>query len=256
MGSGFYVEAVAEASRGGKWSISDPSTKGCEMANQTTATATDALSLLRTDHREVEDLFERYLGMVNGSPKMKRDLVRQMTRELSVHSAIEEQFFYPYIRDNVQGGKQLVGEALHEHHEAKEILAELERMEPKDAGFDERVRKLIRDMRHHVNEEESQLFPKVRAAATHDQIMEMGRLLADAKKAAPTHPHPHAPDTPPANLVAGPAAGAMDRARDKASGGRGKALALAALAAGGAWVARKVMGGQEPPPPPRRFRRR
>ena len=73
------------------------------------------------------------------------------------------------------------------------------------------------DVRHHVKEEESELFPELRAAVGEEELRAMGGQLAAAKKMAPTHPHPNAPATPPGNIVAGAAAAVVDRARDTVS---------------------------------------
>jgi len=70
------------------------------------------------------------------------------------------------------------------------------------------------NVRHHVEEEETELFPKLRASITTAELQEMGGALASAKKLAPTHPHPNAPDTPPGNVAAGAAAAVIDKARD------------------------------------------
>jgi organic hydroperoxide reductase OsmC/OhrA len=81
---------------------------------------------------------------------------------------------------------------------------------------------LIESVRHHVKEEEQELFPEVRKAIGRKEMAELGDALEQAKKTAPTRPHPKAPDTPPGNLVAGPAAGALDKAKDKVKKKAGK----------------------------------
>ena len=73
---------------------------------------------------------------------------------------------------------------------------------------------LIGNVRHHVEEEETELFPKLRASITTGELQEMGGRLAAAKKLAPSHPHPNAPNTPPGNVVGGVAAAVMDKARN------------------------------------------
>lgn len=174
----------------------------------------DGIELLTRDHRTVDDLFEQYEGLGPEDHANKRSLVDDMIRELSVHAAVEEQFLYPFIRDEVDGGDRLAQEGIEEHQEAKEILADLEDRQPSDPDFDARVRELIADVRHHVEEEEQEFFPALRAAATPEQLQDLGERLSTAKSAAPTRPHPGAPNTPPGNLAAGPAAGAVDRVKD------------------------------------------
>jgi hemerythrin superfamily protein len=174
----------------------------------------DGIELLIRDHRTVDDLFEQYENLGPEDHANRRSLVDDMIRELSVHAAVEEQFLYPFIRDEVDGGDRLAQEGIEEHQEAKEILADLEDREPSDPDFDARVRELIADVRHHVEEEEQEFFPALRTVATPEQLGDLGERLSSAKSAAPTRPHPGAPNTPPGNLAAGPVAGAVDRAKD------------------------------------------
>lgn len=178
----------------------------------------DAITLLKEDHRTVESLFRRYESLQEPSTEERERLVHDIIRELSVHAAIEEQVLYPEARRALPEGESLAEEALDEHAEAEEVLAELDDMEPSDAGFDLRVRGLIADVRHHVAEEENEMFPKLRASLSTDELEDMGRKLERAKSMAPTRPHPHAPSTPPGNLVAGPMAAVVDRVRDAVTG--------------------------------------
>ncbi|MFL6240628.1 MAG: hemerythrin domain-containing protein [Actinomycetes bacterium] len=174
----------------------------------------DAITLLREDHRTVEKLFKEFEKAGPRAGKTKAKLVKQIITELAVHAAIEEQVFYPAVRDAVEDTDALVLEALEEHHIVKWVLSELENMTPDDERFVAKVTVLIENVRHHVEEEQDDLFPEVRRALGRKQLAELGEALAKAKKAAPTRPHPKAPDEPPGNVVAGAVSGAMDRARD------------------------------------------
>ena len=117
------------------------------------------------------------------------------------------------MRKALPDGDHLVQEAIEEHQQVKEILAAIERADSA-AERDPHLVSLIGNVRHHVDEEETELFPKLRASITTAELQEMGATLAAAKKMAPTHPHPNAPNTPPGNLVGGVAAAVMDKARD------------------------------------------
>jgi hemerythrin superfamily protein len=189
------------------------------MTSHAGAAHTDAIDLLTSDHRKVDALFEEYESLNGGEPERKRQLIDEMIHELSVHAAIEEEILYPYLRREVQGGAELADEGIQEHQEIKELLADLERLDPQKEVFDQKVdqliAQLIADVRHHVEEEETQFFPRLREAASADEIAKLGSLLEAAKKLAPTHPHPKAPTTPPGNVIAGAAAAVMDKARDK-----------------------------------------
>lgn len=176
----------------------------------------DALSLLREDHRQVEKLFGRFEETTSRAHKTRNDLVAKMIRELSAHAAIEEQFFYPMLRKAVSELDDMVLEALEEHHIVKWTLSELQGMDAADERFGAKVSVLMESVRHHVKEEERELFPAVKSAVSRDSLQEMGRILEDAKQTAPTRPHPRTPDEPPGNLVLGPLAAIGDRAQDVA----------------------------------------
>src|SRR3954453_17422828 len=178
----------------------------------------DAITLLREDHRAVEKLFKEFEKAGPRAGKTKAKLVKQITRELAIHAVIEEQVFYPAVRESVEDADDLVLESLEEHHIVKWVLSELENLTPEDERYDAKVTVLMENVRHHVEEEEKEMFPAVRKALSRKDLDELGDLLARAKKVAPTHPHPKAPDEPPGNAVAGLVSGLIDRVRDTAKG--------------------------------------
>ena len=96
----------------------------------------------------------------------------------------------------------------------KWLLSELEALDPAAERFDAKATVLIENVRHHVKEEETELFPKVRQRIERRRLVELGAELRDAKRRAPTHPHPRSPDAPPANVLVGSAVAVMDKARD------------------------------------------
>jgi hemerythrin superfamily protein len=173
----------------------------------------DAVTLLRNDHKTVEGLFKKFEKAGPNAHKTKQDLVEKIIEELSIHAAIEEQVLYPAAREKVPDAADEVLEALEEHHIVKWVLSELDGMPADAERFDAKVSVLIESVRHHVEEEEQELFPEVRQAMGRKQLTELGDLLEQAKKVSPTRPHPRTPDTPPGNIVAGAAAGIVDRAR-------------------------------------------
>jgi hemerythrin superfamily protein len=174
----------------------------------------DAIALLRQDHRAVEKLFKQFEKAGPKAHKTKRGLADRVIEELSVHAAIEEQLFYPAVREAVPETDDEVLESLEEHHIVKWTLAELDGMDPEHERFTPKMTVLIESVRHHVEEEETELFPQVREALSRKQLGELGEAMAEAKKTAPTPPHPPAPDAPPGNLVAGAGAALFDKARD------------------------------------------
>ena len=178
----------------------------------------DAITLLRNDHRSVEQLFKRFEKAGDKAYTAKREIVERISEELSVHAAIEEQLFYPAARATVPGVEDIALESLEEHHIVKWVLSELEKMAPDDERYDAKVTVLIENVRHHVDEEESDFFPKVREELGRKALTELGDAMVAAKATAPTHPHPRSPDVPPINAVVGTVAGVADRVGDNISG--------------------------------------
>ncbi len=161
----------------------------------------DAITLLKADHRKVEDLFAKFENAGERARKTKRKLVDAIIVELSVHAAIEEQVFYPAVRSSVPDLDDDVLEAVEEHHIVKWTLSELEGMAPDEDNFDAKVTVLMENVRHHVKEEEKSLFPQVRKAMGRQKLNELGQSLADAKRTAPTRPAPHVQSEPVAGAA-------------------------------------------------------
>jgi hemerythrin superfamily protein len=178
----------------------------------------DAITLLKDDHRTVEQLFKRFEQAGERAHVQKRQIVDRIIEELSVHAAIEEQVFYPVARAAVPDTETIALESLEEHHIVKWLLSELVDMDPAHERFDAKVTVLIENVRHHVEEEEGEFFPKVRNQLGRKQLADLGETLASAKKSAPTKPHPRMPDSGPVNVVAGAIAGVADRVGDNLSG--------------------------------------
>jgi hemerythrin-like domain-containing protein len=178
----------------------------------------DAITLLKNDHKDVEKLFKRFENAGDQAYTEKREIVDRIIEALSKHAAIEEQLFYPVSRATVDDTEDVVLESMEEHHVVKWLLSELEAMDPRHERFDAKTTVLIENVRHHVEEEEDEFFPKVRDELGRNALNELGDAMQEARKIAPTHPHPRTPDTPPGNLVLGAAAGAVDRVTDTVSG--------------------------------------
>ncbi|HVX43698.1 MAG TPA: hemerythrin domain-containing protein [Mycobacteriales bacterium] len=177
----------------------------------------DVVEVLTHDHREVEDLFGQ-IEAAGGDPEKKSDLVEQVTIELVRHSVAEEQWLYPAVREKVSGGDLLADQEISEHAEVEQLLKDLERLQPADSEYAAKLASLMSDVRQHVQEEENELFPKLTAASTPDELRELGAKIERAKKTAPTRPHPSSPSAPPANKILAPGAGMIDRLRDALTG--------------------------------------
>lgn len=178
----------------------------------------DAITMLKDDHKAVEALFKRFEKAGDKAYVEKRAVVDRIIEELAKHAAVEEQLFYPVVRATVPETEDIALESLEEHHIVKWVLDELDGMDPEDKRFDAKVTVLIENVRHHVEEEESDFFPKVRADLGRSALGDLGDAMAAAKQVAPTHAHPRSPDTPPGNLIVGTAVGIADRIGDAVSG--------------------------------------
>ncbi|MBA3738859.1 MAG: DUF2188 domain-containing protein [Actinobacteria bacterium] len=148
-----------------------------------TSGRSDAVDLILEDHATVDELFGRFEASLEGSDSSERaGLARRMVEELRLHAAMEEKVFYPAVRSVLADGDQLVEESLREHQDVKQLLADLEGMSPNEARFDGTVMRLISEVRHHVNEEESEILPKLRTAIGASQLVELGARMQEAKR--------------------------------------------------------------------------
>jgi hemerythrin superfamily protein len=177
----------------------------------------DLISVIVTDHREVEAVFAE-LESRQGSPEHRRDLADHAIAELVRHSVAEEQYMYPAARELLPDGDEIADHELEEHAEAERVMKELDGLDADDARFDELLAKLMADVRHHIDDEEEDLLPRLQAACSQEQLEDLGAKVTRAKKLAPTRPHPSAPDEPPANKLLAPGAALVDRMRDALTG--------------------------------------
>ena len=160
----------------------------------------NALTLLTEDHHNVEALFKRFEA-AGPDDHAERTRVRDLVVEhLSVHAALEELVFYPALREASSETEEMVLEALEEHHMAKLALSEIEKLSPTDERFNAKMTVLIENVRHHVEEEEGELFDAARKALGHE-LEDLGDRMVEARPTVPTRPHPLAPDEPPLNAI-------------------------------------------------------
>jgi hemerythrin superfamily protein len=141
---------------------------------------TDAIALLTADHRTVKELFKQFekLTKQDDVDEEKAELVRRICNELTVHAQIEEEIFYPAVREAIDD--DLMDEADIEHASAKDLIAQLEDLEPGDDHYDARVTVLGEYVDHHVKEEEGEMFSKARKADV--DTAELGAELAERKQ--------------------------------------------------------------------------
>ncbi|HEY2465951.1 MAG TPA: hemerythrin domain-containing protein [Steroidobacteraceae bacterium] len=131
---------------------------------RTAAPEQDAIALLTADHKKVKGLFSQFDKLKeDGSDEDKSGVVATICNELKIHTAIEEEIFYPAVRKAIEDA-DLMDEALVEHAGAKELIAQLEGMDIDDDLYDAKVTVLGEQINHHVKEEEGEMFPKAKKA--------------------------------------------------------------------------------------------
>jgi hemerythrin superfamily protein len=145
--------------------------------------AQDAVELIKSDHRKVEQLFREFEEAGDRAYKTKQELVGQILEELEVHATIEEEIYYPAVEARARkDGKELIAEAVEEHHVVKILLGELGSMSSEDEAFDAKVTVLMENVRHHVEEEESELLPQSEKILGTDELTRLGEQMAARKQ--------------------------------------------------------------------------
>ncbi|MEN3277815.1 MAG: hypothetical protein V7631_3605 [Massilia sp.] len=122
----------------------------------------DAVELLTQQHREVEEMFERFENMTDRAKVSKKKLADEICNALIMHTTIEEEIFYPATREASDETEDMVDEAVVEHASAKDLIAQIMEMDPGDELYDAKVKVLGEMIEHHVKEEEEEMFPKTR----------------------------------------------------------------------------------------------
>ncbi|HET7728696.1 MAG TPA: hemerythrin domain-containing protein [Usitatibacter sp.] len=139
-----------------------------------------AIELLETDHRKVEDLFEQFESEKDGDEGTKRALAERICGELTVHAQVEEELFYPWLRENLEDDEmEMVEEAQVEHNSAKDLIAQIQGATTMDETFDAKVKVLSEYIKHHVKEEENEIFEAVSDKS--EELDELGQEMAARK---------------------------------------------------------------------------
>ena len=171
----------------------------------------DALALLRADHQTVQALFDKF-GKARGEDR-KASLAQQICSELKVHAQIEEEIFYPALRGAIRD-EDLLNEATVEHQGAKDLIAQIESAGAGDDLFDARVTVLGEYIKHHVKEEQNEMFPQARK--TKLDLRELGERLA-ARKEELKASGSAARKSPPSGGLSGSSARRTRRSEEKTS---------------------------------------
>ena len=154
--------------------------KAMPKAMPTESGETDAISLLMADHENVKDLFEQFEDLTDRAVVSKKKLADEICGELTKHTMVEEEIFYPAVRAAGKEFEDVIDEAFVEHGSAKQLIADIEAMDPGDELYDAKVKVLSEMIEHHVQEEEGELFPKVRQ--TKLDLAELGQQMAERKE--------------------------------------------------------------------------
>lgn len=157
--------------------MTNTKTKARGSSSKTTAKgASDALALLKADHKTVRDLFDEYEALgKDGDDAEKQALATRICMEITVHAQIEEELFYPALREALDE-QDLLDEAEVEHNSARELIAQIESMSPGEELYDAKVTVLGEYVNHHVEEEEKEIFKL--AKKTELDLEELGEELA------------------------------------------------------------------------------
>ncbi|MGH8995313.1 MAG: hemerythrin domain-containing protein [Acidimicrobiales bacterium] len=170
------------------------------------------VNLLLEDHQSAEQGLDEFM---KADPEARPELFWKLTDELVRHEVAEEVVVYPTVRK--LGWDAVANARIAEQAEAEEQLARMEKLEPSAPEFMAEFTDLRAAVLEHAKSEQSEVFPLLAKAPSELQV-ELGQRYQAAKRAAPNHPHPHAPDTPPGNKIVGPIAALIDRVRDAANG--------------------------------------
>ena len=144
----------------------------------------DAITLLKSDHKAVAKLFREYKS---ARPARRSKIVARVIEELSIHAAIEEQVFYPAVREEVPDLEDDILESFEEHHVLKWTLAELSAIGPDDERYDAKVTVMMEQVRHHVAEEEGDWFPESTSGALPDPPERARCRAGDGEEACAAH---------------------------------------------------------------------
>lgn len=150
--------------------------------------STDAIVILKDDHKQIRKLFRDFESAGDKAHKTKGEIVHRIIQALTVHTYMENEVMYPRVRELLPELEQDVLESYEEHHVADVLVMELYGMTPEDERFDAKTTVLIENVRHHIEEEEDEWFPKVREGLGRKQLQEIGEEMLAARERAPREP--------------------------------------------------------------------
>jgi hemerythrin superfamily protein len=150
--------------------------------------STDAIVLLKQDHQEMKKLFRKFGSLGDDAKTEKGRVAEQILEALTVHTYLENEIIYPEVRKLLPDLEDDILESYEEHHVADVLCFEIAAMSPDEEHFTAKVTVLTEIVLHHVEEEESEWFPKVREGLGRNQLQDLGARMLEARKKAPTKP--------------------------------------------------------------------
>ncbi len=187
------------------------------MTSTEIATGHDVVAFLVNQHQQIKALFQQ---VSSSTGEQREEAFTTLRRLLAVHETAEEEVVHPRARKELPDGEEVVDARLQEENEAKQTLAKLESLDIDGAEFEKLFQELQADVLNHASAEEEQEFGRLAEALDDEQLQRMRKAVEMAEATAPTRPHPGV-ESAKANMLAGPFAAMLDRARDMVSGKSG-----------------------------------
>ncbi len=152
------------------------------MATKTNTRTTDAVEILIADHRKVQDLFKQFSQAGDRAYQTKQKLAEQIFHELEIHSALEEEIFYPAARQAAEAEVgEIVAEGIEEHHVVDLLIEELRGMDPHHEQYDAKMTVLCENVQHHIEEEEEEMLPGAKRKLG-DRVNELGQQMQQRRQ--------------------------------------------------------------------------
>lgn len=142
----------------------------------------NAFELLKEDHQKAKSLFEKLGETTERASKTRRELFEKLKHELEVHTKIEEQIFYPALKE-ADETREITLEAIEEHHVVKQLLQELTSLEPESEQWTAKLKVLQENVEHHIEEEEKEMFQSAREVLSKEQTEALGEQMKQEKEA-------------------------------------------------------------------------
>lgn len=174
----------------------------------------DVVGFLTSQHEQIKTMFA---DVTSKTGSEREEAFVELRRLLAVHEAAEEEIVHPRAKKEISD-TSIVAARLHEEQEAKQMLTELEKLDIESPEFETKFRQFESDVIEHAEAEEHQEFNKLEASLDDDQLARMRKAVEMAEAIAPTRAHPKAGESATVNMLAGPFASMLDRARDALSG--------------------------------------